>query len=234
MAWEDAMRWVGDALNGGTIQVAAAAITAIASAVLGFATWVLAKETKVLSRATSQAHVTVTLEPNPWAANFVDLIVSNSGNAVAYDIEASFEPPLPEGDEGPSHRRSMAAPLSHISVLRPAQTMQSNLCEFAKVSKKSYRVTITWAHHPEARKREKLSYELSMLDYHDVSYLGPRSPFTQIADQMKYLREDWRQIARGSKRIKTDVYLAEDRAKEEEAREALFQQMRDRDSGEPK
>lgn len=225
------MGWMVWTLSVEGIQLASIVVTAVATAILGYATWVLARETRVLSRATSQAHVTVTLEPNSWAINHVDIIVANSGNAVAYDIAAKFEPPLPEGPEGSGHRKAMGTPFGHISVLRPAQSMQSNLCEFALVSKRTYQVTVTWRHHPKAKRREELSYELSMMDYHDVSYLGARSPFTQMAEQIKKLREDWQNVARGSKRIKADVYSEGDREAEQKERDHLYREMRDNETG---
>lgn len=225
MAWSEVAAWAASLLDREAIQVVATAVTAVATVILGYATWVLAKETKVLSRATSQAHVTATLEPNAWAANYVDLIVSNSGNAVAYDIETHFDPPLLDGEEPAGHRRNMDIPLRHISILRPTQTMQSNLAEFAKVSKKSYRVTVSWKHHPAAKRREALSYELSMMDYHDVSYLGARSPLTQMAEQIKKLREDWQHVARGRKRIKADIFTERDRAEAQAALEARYREM---------
>lgn len=64
-------------LSAANIQLLSTAVTAIATALLGIVTWILAKETKVLSRATAQAHVTATIEPNQWAVHHVDLIVQN-------------------------------------------------------------------------------------------------------------------------------------------------------------
>lgn len=46
---------------------------------------------------------------------------------------------------------------------------------------------------------------------------------TQIAEQMKKIREDWRPISQGSKKIKTDNYNSSDRAEEQRAREEWYQ-----------
>jgi formate hydrogenlyase subunit 3/multisubunit Na+/H+ antiporter MnhD subunit len=69
-------------------------VTAAATIALGFFTWVLARETKRLSRATAQAHVVATLEPNPWSVKHYDLVVANTGNAAAHDVVVSFTPDL--------------------------------------------------------------------------------------------------------------------------------------------
>lgn len=79
--------------NNATLILFSTTVTALATAALFYATWVLARETKILSKATAQPHVTVGIEPNQWALIYFDLIVRNSGNAPAYDIKISFDPP---------------------------------------------------------------------------------------------------------------------------------------------
>lgn len=206
------------------VQSKADFVTALATVALVYATWVLARETRILSRATSQPHVTATLEPNVWSARYVDLIVSNSGNGVAYDIEINLDPPLPKGSR---HRKSLDASLTQISIIRPSQSLHSNICDFIEVSNKKYKVTVRWKRHPKSKRRESLSYELSMSDYSNVSYLVSRSPLTKIADEVQKLRKDWGLVARGIKRIQADIYSANDRLEEERMREELFQQIGD-------
>lgn len=213
------------------IQLAAAIVTAVATVVLGFVTWVLARETKVLSRATAQAHVTATLEPNQWSINFLDIVVENSGNAPAYEIKVEFDPELPNFE---GEKRESKAPLSSISLLRPGQAMQSNLCPVAPIVDKTYRVTISWSHRPRAKRRETLSYDLSMQDFEGLGHLGARTPFTQIAEQLKKLREDWQNVARGNNRIKTDTFSGADRAEERAEREEHYREMRERRAKEAK
>jgi len=200
------------------LQGLSSVVTAVATVVLGYLTWILARETRVLSRATAQAQVTATLEPNLWAANFVDIIVANSGNATAYDIKVAFDPPLPT-------RKERGIPLQTVSVLRPGQTIQSNLSGFEDVSKRTFVATVTWAPTPGGKKRESLSYTVSMMDYHDVVFLGARSPQVQIAEQVKKLREDWQHVARGGKRLSANVFDSDDREAEEARREELWRDM---------
>ncbi|WFU47724.1 hypothetical protein [Sinorhizobium terangae] len=217
-----ALNFVKDQANWQTI---AAIVTAATSVALGYLTWVLAKETRVLSRATSQAHVTVTFEPNLWAMHWVDIVVANSGNAVAYDIEVSFDPPLPRLSE---RSEANGVPLQHISILRPTQSIKSSLCENSRLTDRAYRVTIGWRPSPKAQKREALTYVLSLADYDDVSRLGAASPLVQIAEQMKKLREDWKSVAQGRHHIKADVYAKADRDAEAEQRRAWIEERAQR------
>ncbi|MFT2212989.1 hypothetical protein ACLJYM_13985 [Rhizobium giardinii] len=208
----------------------AAIVTAATSVALGYLTWILAKETRVLSRATSQAHVTVTFEPNLWAMHWVDIVVANSGNAVAYDIEITFDPQLPALSDS---RKTAEVPLQHISILRPTQFIKSSLCENGKFADRAYRATISWRASPTARRREVLTYTLSLADYDGISRLGAASPLIEIAEQVKKLREDWQNVARGSHHIKSDVYTKADRDAEYAERRAWIEEHARKPAPEP-
>ncbi|MER8627318.1 hypothetical protein [Mesorhizobium sp. M1143] len=199
-----------------SIQTWSMAITALATMALGIFTWVLALETKRLSRATAQAHVVASLEPNQWAINHVDLVVANTGNASAHDVAVAFSPELEKYKDG-----SKGRPLRHISVLKPGQSVSSYVGEHELFHDKTYQVSTSWKHRPSEHKRQSLGYELSMGDYEGYGHLGARSPFIQMAEQLKKLREDWEWVARGSHKIKTDNYSGDDREKERKRLEAL-------------
>lgn len=153
-------------------QTGSMVVTAIATIALGFFTWVLARETKRLSRATAQAHVVATLEPNHWAINHIDLIVTNTGNAAAHDVEVSFSPELEKYNGAGAGGR----PLRRMSVLKPGQSLSSYVGEHSLYHDKVYQVATSWKHHPADRKRQSLSYDLSMGDYEGYGHLGSRSP----------------------------------------------------------
>lgn len=219
------LNWISDPSNATILQVLSAFATAIATIILCYATIILARETKILSNASSQAHVTATIEQNIWSFNHVDLIVSNSGNAAAYNIQINFEPPLPEFGDGTRSRKNSNSPISQISLLRPAQLMKSNLCSLSKLHDKAFKVVITWKKHPKAKKVETLSYDLSMLDYQDMSQLGANNPLTQMAQELKKLRDDWRNVASGNRRLEANVFMDQDRRREEVAKDEWFTQM---------
>lgn len=192
-----------------SIQTWSMVITALATIGLGVFTWVLARETKRLSRATAQAHVVATLENNQWAFAHADLVVSNTGNATAHDIEVIFDPPL----DWFRPSKPGAQPLRNLSVLKPGQSQSSHVAEFSKLVDKTYRITTSWKHHPAERTRQSLSYDLPMEHYELIAQLGVRSPLIQIAEQLKKIREDWQYVAIGSRRLSVDSYDGGDREK---------------------
>ncbi|MGO6815538.1 hypothetical protein ACCS67_11705 [Rhizobium brockwellii] len=199
-----------------TLSAFSSLVTAFATIALFIVTSVLARETRSLSKASSQAQITATIEPNAWGVMYVDLVVANSGNAPAYSIKIEFDPPLPRSED---YRTNLPTPLQNVSILRPDQLLQSGLCKFSDVSKKTFSVSISWLPHPRAEKRECVQYLLSMLDYEGVSYLGARSPMVQLADQVKKLREDWRSVSKGQRRLKADTFSSSDRKEEASLRE---------------
>jgi hypothetical protein len=204
--------------SGAGLQTISVVVTAFATLALGYFTYVLARETRRLSRATAQAHVVATLEPNQWTIRHVDLVVANTGNAAAHDITVSFEPPLvAEGSRG---RRP--APLSSISLLKPGQSLTSHLGQFGLVREQAYVVTVGWKQRPTERVRQNLRYSLAMSDYEGVAYLGARSPLMRIAEEVKNLREDWRPVAIGGRRLRTDVFTDADRQQERKELDELY------------
>lgn len=160
--------------------------------------------------ASAQPHIVVTLEPNPWAAFYFDINIANTGNAPAYNVEVVFDPPLVNAE----HREKSEIPFSKVSVLKNGQSLTSNLCKYEQIKDQIYNINISWASKPKSNDRETNEYVYNMATFEGISYLGARSPLTQIAEQIKGIREDWKPIAQGAKKVKADVYTSSDRNEE--------------------
>ena len=190
----------------------------IATAMATFALWrttrFLAVETKRLADASSQPQVVATIVPNIWSTIHLDIAVENTGNATAFDIELSFNPPLSNdreiGDDD-------TIPLQKISLLKPGQSISSYLDGVGDYLEKNFEVTASWKRSPTSIERETLTFWLNMADFKGVSYLGARDPRVQIAEQLKELREDWRNVASGTRKIKSEIYDSTDRQRERDA-----------------
>ncbi|ENT2409796.1 hypothetical protein ACNPU0_001906, partial [Escherichia coli] len=169
-----------------------------------------ADETKRMVDASAQPHIVVTLEPNPWAAFYFDINIANTGNAPAYNVEVVFDPPLVNAE----HREKSEIPFSKVSVLKNGQSLTSNLCKYEQIKDQIYNINISWASKPKSNDRETNEYVYDMATFEGISYLGARSPLTQIAEQIKGIREDWKPIAQGAKKVKADVYTSSDRNEE--------------------
>lgn len=205
------------------LMLFAVAATAGATVVLGWFTRVLAAETSRLVDAGSRPHIVATIEPSAWSMLHAELKVENTGTATAYAIELEFSPPLPLDD---SKKHLSAPPLQSVSVLKPGQLAVSYLVPFTPLIEspnQSYDVKISWKRSPTSEAVEKNSYTLKMSDFIGVSRLGASDPLIQIAEQIKHLREDWRYVASGSKKVATNVYTSLDRQQEREMINRRFQ-----------
>lgn len=207
-------------------QVAATVVTALATGALVWATIVLAKYTRKMAESASKPHIVVTLEPNPWSIIHFDLITANTGNAVAYDINAEFKPPLPS-EQLKEHER---LPLQRLSVLRPGQSLSTYVAEYAALKGKSFEVTVNWKPFPKAKVQTQ-SYVLNIADYDAMIRLGGGDPSYKIAEHLKHMREDWQQIARGSRRIDVDIFTKSDRDQEREAQRQWVEQVKKKNQG---
>ncbi|MFX0976415.1 hypothetical protein ABEM01_09375 [Escherichia coli] len=147
---------------------------------------------------------------NPWAAFYFDINIANTGNAPAYNVEVVFDPPLVNAE----HREKSEIPFSKVSVLKNGQSLTSNLCKYEQIKDQIYNINISWASKPKSNDRETNEYVYDMATFEGISYLGARSPLTQIAEQIKGIREDWKPIAQGAKKVKADVYTSSDRNEE--------------------
>lgn len=181
---------------GTMISAFAALLTAVATFFLWRVTRLLADETKRMVDASAEPHIVVTLEPNPWAAFYFDISIANTGNAPAYNIEVLFDPPLKNAD----HRRDRGIPFSKVSVLKNGHSLTSSLCKYEQIKGQIYKIFISWSKHADSAERERNEYSYDMASFEGVSYLGARSPMTQIAEQMKKFREDWRPVSQGNKK----------------------------------
>ncbi|WP_296250887.1 hypothetical protein [uncultured Enterobacter sp.] len=205
------------------ISAFAALLTAIATFFLWRVTRILAEETKRMVDASEQPQVVATLEPNAWSMLYFDISVVNTGNAPAFNIEVTFDPPL----ENASHRKDKTIPLKQISVLRNGQQMTSNLCEYKQIEGKVFQVSISWTKKPNSTVKEIMSYTYDMASFAGISQLGAKNPMTEISQQIKGIREDWKHIAKGTRRIQTDIYDSEDRIDEKKMSDERLQLARE-------
>lgn len=198
--------------------LAGAIATAIATFFLWRVTKQLAVETKRMADLAAQPQVIALIVLNQWSTMHFDLVLENTGNAAAFNIEVKFDPPL-VADEDVSLGKGV--PFQKVSVLKPGQRLQSFLGDASQYLENDnvYGVEVSWQLHPDVSERQSLQYSQNMADYAGVGYLGERDPIVKIANEMQKLRDDWRWIASGSRKLNIDTYDSDDRLREQEVLE---------------
>lgn len=169
--------------------------------------------------------VVASLEQNQWSMNDFDLVVENTGNAPAFDIQVIFDPPLPRHD---FFNEADASPFNRLSLLRPGQLLKSTLADYEKLKDAAFTVDVSWRRAPSRSKREQLSYSFDLAGYQNFVRLGEESPPVQIAKELKKVQEEWTKVAKGQRRLKIDAYSEEDRASQREQQKQRFEEQRTR------
>lgn len=200
----------------------ATVVIAVGTVSLWYVTWALARETRRMVDAGSRPHVVATLDPNQWSMMHFDLRVENTGNATAYDIAVSFDPPLVSGSARDPAR---GVPLATVDVLKPGQGLTSYLAEAGVVLPNTYRVSISWKRDPSAAVRETNSYTLNMSAMEGITRLG-NDPLIQISNDVKKFTEAFGRLASGHPNMQVDVFTSADRLRERQAVERRRRQQR--------
>ena len=211
--------WLTTALSVGGLL--ATVVTAVATIFLWRVTKLLAKETTRMVEASDQPHVVATLSPNRWSLRHFDLLVDNTGNATAYDIQVRFDPPLENGE---ARKEDAKIPFESVSVLKPGQGLRSYLADISVLEGKAFEVTISWRRGSKDKPEETNVYTLDMADYAGASELG-RDPVIGIARSLEGVEKSLSSLT-GTKRLKVDLYTALDRSEQKRRAARELRRMR--------
>ena len=205
------------------VNAVAAIVIAIATVSLMSVTKVLAVETKRMADLSAQPQIVASIIPNQWSLMHIDIEVENTGNATAFDIALNFDPALPRDSELDAQT---GTPLQKISILKPGQKIGSFIGSFRGFENKSFDVTVSWKRSPTDDAAETLNYTICMSDYNNLASVGSREPIIQIAEQIKNIREDWRPVSTGNRKVKADTFSNDDRVREKELLAAQFEEIK--------
>ena len=195
--------------------------TLLATFVVAFATYALVRITRTLASETrrmadesARPHIVATIEPSQWSLIHSDLVIQNTGKATAYDVRVGFAPELRRHSEH-AGAKDEPMPFESISVLKPDTKFSSFIGTTKPFFEIDYEVCISWKRDARSSEREENIYTFSMKAMKGMTRLGAATPLTQIAEEIKHIREDWRWVASGSHRTKVDAYTSSDRMHKE-------------------
>lgn len=189
-------------------------VTAISTIALVLATGALAYLTLLLAKSAHRPFVIATIEPNIWAPQYLDLHIVNEGNASAFDVVISFEPPLPVEDD----RRKPGHP-DAISILRSGQHLKIDVGQAQMLFDLKSRVTLEWS-NKSGGKKERNTYPLDVTYLKTFRMLG-REPYIQIAGDIQKIEKSLGKIVSGHSPLKVAIFDRVDREAERKRWEAL-------------
>ena len=122
--------------------------------------------------------------------------------------------------------KDRTVPYTRVAVLKPRQVLRATLDRYDRYADVEYIASVSWARTPNGQNRESIEYTLTVKDIAEATYLGSRDATVQIAEQIKKLREDWKNIASGYKRLRSDIFTQENRDSESEAQRQNIEKQR--------
>ncbi len=173
------------------VQVFVAGVTAFATVVLAFVTWNLARVSK------RSPFVICNIESSAASVIALHLIIKNTGNATAFDINAKIFPALPDIHGNPCKDKTETN--FCISLLPPNQGFPYMSFQVKDIPEEPFDVIVSWASKPKGRKRKSISYTMGTRD--DFGRGWEEKGLDQIARELKLFKPQFEKIARYLERI---------------------------------
>ncbi|AUR32496.1 hypothetical protein ABM031_00980 [Morganella morganii] len=181
-------------------SVIAALVTAVSTFFLWRVTRMLAVETKKMAESASQPHIVITLEPTDVSINHFNMVISNTGNATAYNIISDITPSI----------NDKPIPFQNVSVLKPGDSIKSFFTSFFEIKNKEFKITTTWLKKPESKDRISNSYIFDIGSYTNLSVLGDMNPLLTVSKEIKKISENINKIVKSNK-LQVNTYDKNDR-----------------------
>lgn len=174
--------------NSPLVTAVSTGVLCFATIVLCFVTFLLYLATRKMAEASSQPFIVATIELNQWDPMFCDLVISNTGNASAFDIKIKMIPDT-RADFLTGEQSTKPIPMNNISTLPPGKEMRSGFSKIGEVMgvEKTRGIVITWKRNPRQKKPDLLTY-----DYYfpsGIMPVGGGSPEVKIANQLQKIQE---------------------------------------------
>ncbi len=157
MDWQEFINWISNYNNLiPSVQVFVAGVTAFATIVLVYVTWVLAclteKKPFVVCNTELRSHG-FRISSN--------LVIKNTGNATAFNIQAKISCAKQKPNEKPPEHETEFT--LFISLLLPGQSIPHKILDELGNPKK-FDVIVSWASKPKGRRSRNLTYTVDNSD----------------------------------------------------------------------
>ena len=173
------------------LGVLATGVIAFATVVLVYVTWVLARVSK------REPFVICNIESSAASVIALHLIIKNTGNATAFDINAKIFPALPDIHGDP--RKDKTETNFCISLLPPNQGFPYMSFQVKDIPEEPFDVIVSWASKPKGRKRKSISYTMGSRD--DFGRGWEEKGLDQIAKELKLFRTQFEKITKHLEKI---------------------------------
>lgn len=220
--------------NSGAFNVIFTAVVTIATAVYALLTYVLVKETRLMRQVQTEPKLEITARSLEIAIHIVRLQLRNIGLGPAMNVK--FSPRVISGGEAASKLLTEFTQTNFFKVglayFGPGQEHFSSYTQMTQEhdGKIASVIAIDIEYNSATGKRYKETIVIDMSEHKGGYQLGKPHLYS-IAQSLEKLQKDVGHVVSGFKRIRTDVFLSEDReAEAEEWRKRREEMTKDADA----
>jgi hypothetical protein len=204
--------------NAGALNLLFTGVVAVATVVYAILTSKLVKETRDLREAQTEPRIEVFFRPrDEWMA-LLDIVVKNIGAGPAYDLRFSIQPLA--RDETSEHLLQRLNGINSIrtgiAYLGPGQEFSSYWTNV----KENFEKKIEVRFHAESSfnsatgRSYRREHNLDLSELKGLEKIG-EPPLLKIGKALEKIQDDFHRLAGGARRLRVDVYTANDRTAEE-------------------
>ena len=215
--------------NSGALTVVFAAVVAISTVVYAILAWGLISEIRRMREAQIEPKIDITLKVLDFAADIVQLYVRNTGPGPAKNVK--FTSGAISGGEAAESlleefgkANFLKAGLNYFS---PGHELHSGYARMAREIEAKTASVLAYDVEYESvtGKKYKDRITIDMSELKAINQLGRPNLYT-IARSLEAIRNDLSSMINDHKKIRADVYTAEDRAREEADELAFIEKLK--------
>jgi hypothetical protein len=213
--------------NSGAFSVLFSAVVTIATVFYSILTLRLVSETRKMRQVQTEPKLEIIVKPFDFAINIVRLHVRNIGLGPALNVK--FKPKVLSGGDG---AQSLLQEFTQTNFFKiglnyfgPGQEMHSNFTQLSQnhESKMSSVLLFDLEFENVTGVKYKEQAIIDMSELRGIGQLGTPNLYS-IAKSLEKIKDDFANVTSGFRKINTNIFTSEDRAKEQEEREAFFKE----------
>jgi hypothetical protein len=215
--------------NSGALMALFAAAVAVSTMVYAILAWGLISETRRLREAQTEPRIEITLKPAYFAADVVRLHIKNTGPGPARNVRFS-SCAISGGDAAGSILQEFGKTgflKNGLEYFSPGTELHSGYARIAKdfdaEAAPVFACDVEYENITGRKYRDRLTVDMSGLK--GIDRLG-RPDLYSIARSLEAIQNDLTSLICGNRKIRTDVYTAEDRSREEADELAFIEKLK--------
>jgi len=213
--------------NSGALSVLFSAVVTIATVAYSILTRTLVSETRRMRQVQTEPKLEITVKPFDFAINIVRLQVRNIGLGPALNVK--FKPKVLSGGDG---AQSLLQEFTQTNFFKiglnyfgPSQEMHSNFTQLGQNHESKMSSVLLF--DLEFESVTGVKYEehivIDMSELRGMGNLGTPNLYS-IAKSLEKIKDDFAHVTSGFRKINTNIFTSEDRAKEKEEQQDFLEE----------